>query len=348
MFVPSKSKSVLGCLTTELVSSDAVNRNHKLEGTHHRSIKFAGGSGEGMSLESTETKNEIHNTGFKVMALNIFSLIPHLDELRIFLNEQRPHIIGITETKIDSNIDNSHIEIDDYVVERNDRNRHGEGVAMYIHKSVNYRLREDLSNSAIESISLQVKVCKYKPFIVTSIYRPPGIPVDYFNELDRLFHFIDAEDKETICLGDTNCDMLDSTNNDTKHLMKLLTKFNLVQLIKSPTPTMATTKTIIDHIITNRSESVSKSGVLSCGISDHDAVFMTKSMRLPKLKASPRLLNVRNYKKFNLKAFRKDMNNVPFDEIKTLSYDANEMWTLWKSFFSDILNKHAPIHLCKS
>ena len=275
-----------------------------------------------MSLESTETKNEIRNTGFKVMALNIFSLMPHLDELRIFLNEQRPHIIGITETKIDSNIDNSQIEIDDYVVERNDINRHGGGVDMYIHKSVNYRLREDLSNSDIESISIQIKVCNYKPFIVTSIHRPPGIPVDYFNELDRLFHFIDAEDKETIYLGDTNCDMLDSTNNDTKHLMKLLTKFNLVQLIKSPARTTATTKTIIDHIITKRSESVSRSGVLSCGISDHDAVFMTKSTRLPKLKALPRLLNVRNYKKFNLKAFRKDMNNVPFDEITNIPRDA--------------------------
>ena len=301
-----------------------------------------------MSVESTETKSEIRNTGFKVMALNIFSLMPHLDELRIFLNEQRPHITGITETKIDSTIDNSHIEIDDYVVERNDRNRHGGSVAMYIHKSVNYRLREDLSNSDIESISIQVKVCNYKQFIVTSIYRPPGIPVDYFNEPDKLFHFIDAEDKETICLGDTNCDMLDSTNNDTKHLMKLLTKFNLVQLIKSPTRTTATTKIVIDHIITNRSESVSKSEVLSCGISDHDAVFMTKHMRLPKLKASPRLLNVRNYKKSNLKAFRKymnneDMNNVPFDEIKSISRDANEMWTVWKSFFLDILNKHLPI-----
>ena len=120
------------------------------------------------------------------MALNIFSLIPHLDELRIFLNEQRPHIIGITETKIDSNIDNSHIEIDDYVVERNDRNRHGEGVALYIHKSVSYRLREDLSNSDIESISIQVKVCNYKPFIVTSIYRPPGIPVDCYREPNRV------------------------------------------------------------------------------------------------------------------------------------------------------------------
>ena len=42
MFVPSKSKSVLGCLTTEPVSNDAVNRNRKLEDTHYRSINLAG------------------------------------------------------------------------------------------------------------------------------------------------------------------------------------------------------------------------------------------------------------------------------------------------------------------
>ena len=131
MFVPSKSKSILGCITTEPVSSGAVSRNCNLEDAHNRSINFSGGSGEEMLVESTEIKSEVHNTGFKVMALNIFSLIPHLDELRIFLNEQRPHIIGITETKMDITIDKSHIELDDYVVERNYRNRHGGGVAMY-------------------------------------------------------------------------------------------------------------------------------------------------------------------------------------------------------------------------
>ena len=105
----------------------------------------------------------------------------------------------------------------------------------------------------------------------------------------------------------------------------------------------ATSKTIIDHIITNRSEAVSKSGVLACGINDHDVVFMTKHMWLPKLRAPPRLLNVINYKKFNLNAFRQDMHNVPFDKIKSISKDANEMRILWKAYFLDILNKHAPI-----
>ena len=125
--------------------------------------------------------------------------------------------------------------------------------------------------------------------------------------------------------------------------MRLLTKFHLVQLIKSPMCTTATTKTVIDHIITNKPAFVSKSGALSCDISDHDAVFMIKHIRLLKLKAPPKHLHVRNCKKFDLKTFKKDMINVPFDEIKYISSDANEMWNLWKRFVPDILNKHAPI-----
>ena len=158
MFVPFKSKSILGCTNTESVNSSGISKNHDMDDTYIRSINFTRGVSEGIPVESTEIRSEVHKTGFKTMTLNIFSLMPHLDELRIFISEQRPHIICITETKIDSTIDNSHIEIDDYVVVRNDRNRHGGGVAMYIHKTVNYKLREDLAFSEIESISIQVKV----------------------------------------------------------------------------------------------------------------------------------------------------------------------------------------------
>ena len=73
---------------------------------------------------------------------------------------------------------------------------------MYIHKSIDYFLREDLLRSGIESVSIQVKLGNYKPFIVTSLYRPPGKPVAYFNELDNLFGTLNTEDKETIYLGD--------------------------------------------------------------------------------------------------------------------------------------------------
>ena len=96
-----------------------------------------------------------------MIALNIFSLMPLLDELRIFVREKKPHVISISETKIDIMIENSVIEIEDCVVERNDKNKHGGGgVAMYVHKSIDYCLQED-----IESISVQVKLGNYKPLV---------------------------------------------------------------------------------------------------------------------------------------------------------------------------------------
>ena len=84
-----------------------------------------------------------------------------------------------------------------------------------------------------------------------------------------------------------------------------------------------------------------KSGVINCGISD--SVYMIKKLRVPTPKLPPRTLSVRNLKKFDLKSFRKELMEVPFDQIKNVTNDVNEMWLIWKAFFLDLLNKHAPI-----
>ena len=70
---------------------------------------------------------------------------------------------------------------------------------------------------------------------------------------------------------------------------------------------------------------------------------MVKNMRALKLKLPPQSSSVRNYKKFDAQAFRNDIENLPFNQIKYVSHDANEMWLIWKSFFIDTLNKHAPV-----
>ena len=49
-----------------------------------------------------------------------------------------------------------------------------------IHQNINFELKSELMCDEIESISVQIKNGKFKPFIVTSIYRPPGKPISYF------------------------------------------------------------------------------------------------------------------------------------------------------------------------
>ena len=56
-------------------------------------------------------------------------------------------------------------------------------------------------------------------------------PVEYFDELESLINSIKSEDKNTIMLGDTNCNFLNNSDNDTKHLKRILMTYRLTQLI---------------------------------------------------------------------------------------------------------------------
>ena len=64
----------------------------------------------GSKLGKKNTPHSVTNK-LKIMSLNVFSLLPHIDELRIMISDKKPHIIGINETKIDPTIDDSYIEI---------------------------------------------------------------------------------------------------------------------------------------------------------------------------------------------------------------------------------------------
>ena len=94
--------------------------------------------------------------GFK-MSLNVFSLLECLDQLNILIEEEKPHVIGINKTKIDSRID-SDIQIEGYEVVHRDRNKWGGGVTLNIHKSisVNCVLCLDLMHYRLESLSVQM------------------------------------------------------------------------------------------------------------------------------------------------------------------------------------------------
>ena len=47
---------------------------------------------------------------------------------------------------------------------------------------------------------------------------------------------------------------------------------------------------LIEHMATNRPDAVSHSGVIACGISDHDMVHLNRSMRNTKIKRDPKVI----------------------------------------------------------
>ena len=80
--------------------------------------------------------------GFKIAALNIASLISHIDELKMVMSSQTLDILAINETRLDSTIADKDISIIGYNVVRKDRNRHGGGVLLYVKETWNFLTKQ--------------------------------------------------------------------------------------------------------------------------------------------------------------------------------------------------------------
>lgn len=70
--------------------------------------------------------------GLYIIHVNIWSLLPKIDQLRAWLISNRPSVITISETWLSSSISNSDISLDNYILYRADRGARGGGVATYV------------------------------------------------------------------------------------------------------------------------------------------------------------------------------------------------------------------------
>ena len=76
---------------------------------------------------------------------------------------------------------------------------------------------------------------------------------------------------------------------------------------------------------TVRRDVVSSCGVRPCSISYRDALFLIRNARAPKLEVPSKIVDVRNYSRFNLEGFQFDVKTIPMEYIKLVSKDASEV-----------------------
>ena len=80
-----------------------------------------------------------------------------------------------------------------------------------------------------------------------------------------------------------NIDMLSPLYYLTKRYQTILDVFGLTQVVTHPTRITKTTKTLIDHLITNYPRKVKDTAIVPCSIiSDHEAIYACINVRLPR------------------------------------------------------------------
>ena len=282
------------------------------------------------------------NNGITFGNLNVCHLRNKINDVNVLLKDYpgKVHLFGINETRLDSNIDDSLIHINNYSFVRKDAElrQYHTGLVIYIHDSIRnfVRRRVDLESDRVEAIWLELYQKKSASAYVCALYRNPAYTSEWMDDFIAMMDKIPIN-SDIILMGDFNINLLIHQNT----WLSVISMLGLSQLIKEYT--RVKTQTLIDHIYTNNVEKVINPTILRSCISDHYAVFGTYCSKLPKqAKNGHDYIQYRSFKNFNETLFLHDIASMPLYNI----YDTNDpdkALDLLHMMLLVTIDKHAPL-----
>ena len=286
-----------------------------------------------MKTRKTYEKNPI------IGYLNINSLRTKILSLKEILHKAPINIICIDETKLDEAFPDAQFMIENYQFPLlRDRNNKGGGKMVFIRKELLAKRLEDFEIKSTETICIELLISKKKWCIIFT-YRPPKYDKKvFFQELSKTISQAINKYENILVAGDLNIDVSGSTGLNEIHFSELTDTFNLTNLVKTSTCFKTTRGTLLDVLLTNKPNSLRKTGICGTRLSDcHKMVFTifrSTFIRLP-----PKIVKYRNYKGFNENIFCHELDQTL---IKGEIYKSEDPYSKLTEIFQEILQKHAP------
>ena len=160
-------------------------------------------------LQCLNEWNIFKSRGLHFIHLNISSLLPKIEELRIIAKSTNTLITGISESKLHESVLEPEIQTDDYKILRCDRNRHGCCVACYIRNDLSYNMLFAFPHQ-IESVFFEILLPNSRPITVGEIYHPPNQSI-FIEVINENMNKIDSISNKIYILGNFNINL--SLNN---------------------------------------------------------------------------------------------------------------------------------------
>uniref|UniRef100_A0A3B3BNA3 Reverse transcriptase domain-containing protein n=1 Tax=Oryzias melastigma TaxID=30732 RepID=A0A3B3BNA3_ORYME len=294
----------------------------------------------GPPLDHIGTPNDFKSrSGLGILHINVRSLLPKLDLIKIWVKSTDTDILVLSETWLNKSVPDKEISLTGYNIFRCDRPKKGGGVAIYIKNKFQVSLISSLSViKQFEFIALKLQMSKDQSLTIMGCYRPPSANSEALSSLFN--HVASLNAGEFVLTGDLNLDWLSPKSDNLKSVCDSL---NLTQLIDSPThPNIKnpSKSSLIDLILTDAPHKFTAIGIFANDLSDHCAVATVRNIKLPKTK--PRILIRRDLKKLNEQAFIYDLSILKWDRISLID-DVDLAWQYFHDEFLNLINKHAPI-----
>ncbi len=171
-----------------------------------------------------------------------------MDELRyICCLPDSPSAIALCETWLDSSIQDCEVSLPNYRLFRRDRDRHGGGIALFIHNSapvgkVTYCKEYELLSAEVKGKSGLV--------LVAVVYRSPDTDCDLSSLEVALGSCHLSKYRNIMIVGDFNVGMNDPQSPLTRNFLSVINGLGLHQLMDEPTRVTNHSSSTIDLVLT--------------------------------------------------------------------------------------------------
>ena len=260
-------------------------------------------------------------------------------------------ILAITKTRITADCIPHNYNLPNYILVTTKTESTAGGTALYIHKPISFKTKEDLNkriycSKLLELTFVEIVSGNHSNMIVGSIYKHPMLAKNEFT--DNYISFLIIKDiderKLSVFLGDFNIDL--SQNKEKKevnHFLDILSSHSFFPRILLPTRITQQTETLVDNIKTNSTKHEIISGNLNVSISDNLTQF-TILKNVKNKKETHLDKYYKDWKSFKQDAFVREFQSIDWKNI--LQFDKLDPNLTFENFFNELsklIEKNLPI-----
>ena len=331
---------------------------------------------EYITLSTNQTPNflarSLHGNikrGITNIHVNIRSLYNKMAEVKNLIKQEKPHILGISETELRKshhNIDCLKVPGYDLLLPKSWDMHEKARVVVYIKKSLEYDHIASLEYGDVQSIWLRAGFKNTKKIYYSHMYREHTSTLGSSmaaqrTTLDRMLlqweeavsHGTSGATNEVHIAGDMNLDSLGGRWLEPGYSLVTLGRMveeccssnNFTQMVDKVTRVQynsirkETAASCIDHVYCNAKHRISAVKVVTFGASDHDAVAYTRYSKEPAPPA--RTIRKRSYRNFNEANFVEDVARIDFTDVYC-TRDVDDAAAMLTDKLVEVLNLHAP------
>ena len=280
-------------------------------------------------------------TKINLLHFNARSLLPKLDNLKLECIVSNPHIVCISETWLDSTITDNELTINNYNLVRLDRNRHGGGIAVFVHVDFTYHVIFT-GNCNFECIVLSQLIYVNFVFVYCTdllVVVLKSLIACMMFCVTLMYHCFPTSFLLAISMW-----IFLSPNRPLYHkLLSTTSCFLLQQVVTEPTHfSHLGTPSIIDlFFVSNPTHLISCSTVSPLSTSDHLGILLT--YKLPTTNKRPRSCRrtVWCYSQGDYEKACELLDRVDWDQLMD-EPDVDQCWQSWQSTYLNIISKCIP------